>query len=190
MSVLTANERKVVYTAEVVNQGGREGTAESENEGLLLSLVPPDQTEDGHEGTNPEQLFAAAYGACFHAALDNVAEKAGFPLKGSTLTARVTLFEDHEGGYELGVELRASMPGIPRTRAEHILHQAHKTCPYSKATRGIDAELEIALFMRWPLKLPSHERISEPVFSCLISPSISDGLCGPFRDSLYSSSYY
>ncbi|MDE1171703.1 MAG: Ohr family peroxiredoxin [Verrucomicrobium sp.] len=144
MNTLTANERKVVYTAEVVNQGGREGTAESENGGLRVSLVPPSASEDGHEGTNPEQLYAAAYGACFHAALDNAAERAGFPIKGSTLTARVTLYEDHQGGYELGVELRASLPGIPEAQAERLLHQAHTTCPYSKAVRGnVDVRLTL-----------------------------------------------
>ena len=134
MPTLTTEERKVVYTAEVVNQGGRSGTATSENEGLYLKLAPP--VEDGSAGTNPEQLFAAAYGACFHAALLNHAEKAHLPVKGSTLIARVTLLEDESGGYELGIELRASLPGIDRSKAQKLLHEAHQTCPYSKAVRG------------------------------------------------------
>ncbi len=141
---LISPERTVVYTAEVVNQGGRSGTASSENGGLQLDLVSPADDAEGTKGTNPEQLFAAAYGACFHAALANHAEKAHIPLTGSTLTARVTLYEDAKGGYELGVELRASLPGLDRSKAEKLLHEAHQTCPYSKAVRG-NVEVRLTL---------------------------------------------
>jgi osmotically inducible protein OsmC len=142
MPAIANNERTVVYTAEVVNQGGREGVATAENEGLSLTLAKPGG--DGHQGTNPEQLFAAAYGACFHAALISTAEKAHLKLTGSTLTARVTLYEDHNGGYELGVELRAALPGIDEAKAQKLLYQAHQTCPYSKALRNnIDVRLTL-----------------------------------------------
>lgn len=142
MPPIDTHERTVVYTAEVVNQGGRTGTVTAENEGLSLKLAKPEG--DGHEGTNPEQLFAAAYSACFHAALVSAAEKAHIPLKGSTLTARVTLFEDKNGGYELGVELRASLPGVDEAKAQKLLYQAHQTCPYSKAVRNnVDVRLTL-----------------------------------------------
>jgi Ohr subfamily peroxiredoxin len=144
MPIPLAPERQVVYTAEVVNQGGREGRASSENGGLEITLAPPAGDAEGKNGTNPEQLFAAAYGACFHAALMNHAEKGHVALNGSTLTARVTLYEDEKGGYTLGVELRASLPGLDRAKAEKLLREAHQTCPYSKAVRG-NVEVRLTL---------------------------------------------
>jgi Ohr subfamily peroxiredoxin len=136
-------ERTVVYTAEVVNQGGRIGTVTAENEGLSLKLARPNG--DGHEGTNPEQLFAAAYSSCFHAALMNAAEKAHLKLIGSNVTARVTLYEDDNGGYELGVELRVGLAGFDhREKVMKLLHQAHQTCPYSKAIRN-NVEVRLTL---------------------------------------------
>jgi osmotically inducible protein OsmC len=144
MSSIETVERKVIYTAEVVNQGGRAGKVTTENKGFSLQLVNPAEDPDGHKGTNPEQLFAAAYAACFHGALAAHAEKAHLTLTGSTVTARVTLYEDKEGGYQLGVELRVSLPGIERPKAEKILHQAHATCPYSKAVRN-NVEVRLTL---------------------------------------------
>lgn len=87
-------------------------------------------------GPNPEHLFAGAYAACYHGALGNAAKKLGSPVEDSTVRAVVSLIEDDHGGFRLGVELHAQLPGIERDRAQRIMEQAHETCPYSKALRG------------------------------------------------------
>ena len=87
-------------------------------------------------GPNPELLFAGAYSACYHGALIKAAKKLGTPVKDSTVRALVSLIEDDQGGYRLAVALHAQLPGLKRTAAQHIMDEAHKTCPYSKALRG------------------------------------------------------
>ncbi len=136
---------KTIYTAEVISEGGRTGTVESAEGNLNLKLASfPDKVGQKPEGTNPEQLFAAAYAACFHGALRAALDKAHLASDGSTVTARVTLKQDDQSGYQLGVELRASLPGINRGEAEKLLKQAHQTCPYSKAVAGnVDVELTL-----------------------------------------------
>jgi Ohr subfamily peroxiredoxin len=96
------------------------------------------------KGTNPEELFAAAYGASFRTALEQAARAARISLKDSTLRIMVHLRETHEGGYQLAVEIHADILGVDRTAAEKLLEHAHRTCPYSKALRG-NAEVKLAL---------------------------------------------
>src|SRR4051812_41964415 len=134
---------KTQYVAEVISQGGRTGTVESASRGFSAKLHGP--AEDGSDGsTTPEDLFGAAYAACFHSAVANAAERAHLKLEGSTITARVALDENDQGGYQLGIELRASLPGIDEAQAKRLLHQAHQTCPYSKAVRGnVDVKLTL-----------------------------------------------
>jgi lipoyl-dependent peroxiredoxin len=139
-------ELKTLYTAEVTSEEGREGRVRSLEGDLDLDLKTPPQLEGENEGTgpNPEELYAAAYSACFHSALKNAAEKAHVDLKGSSLTARVSLNENANGDYELGVELRANMPGVDPAIAERLMQDAHQTCPYSKAVRGnVDVKLSV-----------------------------------------------
>ena len=81
-------------------------------------------------------MFAGAYSACYHGALSNAAKKLGTPVVDSTVRALVSLIEDDQGGYRLAVELQAHLPGIDHAQAQHIMDEAHKTCPYSKALLG------------------------------------------------------
>ncbi|MFT3784426.1 MAG: Ohr family peroxiredoxin [Nibricoccus sp.] len=122
---------KVVHTSEMISQGGRDGTVEAPNNKLRLQLE-----KNGESPVTPEMLFAGAYASCYHGALLNAATRAHLMVPGSTVIARVTLHESEQGSYYLSVELRASLPGIDRSQAERLMHQAHKTCPYSQATRG------------------------------------------------------
>ena len=84
----------------------------------------------------PETLFAGAYSACYHGAVVNAAERLLIPISDSTVRAVVTLIEEDNGGYRLGVELHALLPGVDREDATKIMEEAHATCPYSKALRG------------------------------------------------------
>jgi lipoyl-dependent peroxiredoxin len=123
---------KTVHIAEVLSEGGRTGKIESSNGKLSVHL----SMDHGPSSVTSEDLFAGAYASCFLGALLAAAEKAHQPVKGATLKALVHLDEDNAGGWQLAVELRATLPGIGRSDAEKLLHQAHTTCPYSKATRG------------------------------------------------------
>jgi len=120
----------------MVSQGGRSGTIQTPDGLFHLTLVKPLEKSAAKDGPNPELLFAGAYSACYQGALNNAARKLGTPVENSTVRARVSLIEDDQGGYRLAVELRAQLPGINRDRAQRIMEEAHKTCPYSKALRG------------------------------------------------------
>ncbi len=123
---------KTIHIAEMIAQGGRDGTVEAPDGNFRVELSS--QEEPG--AVTPEHLFAGAYAACYLGALENAAKKAHVKLQGVTLVARAHLDEDDRGGYNLNVELRAAMPGVSETDAQHIMNLAHQTCPYSKATRG------------------------------------------------------
>jgi Ohr subfamily peroxiredoxin len=95
--------------------------------------------------TNPEQLFAAGYAACFHSALRVVARRAKVSVDGSTVHARVGIGPNGKGGYGLEVTLVVSLPGTDDATAQQLTEAAHQVCPYSNATRGnIDVTLEVA----------------------------------------------
>jgi Ohr subfamily peroxiredoxin len=127
---------KTLFTAEAISKGGRSGTIESPDGLLNLTLGNPLMPGIEKRGPNPELLFAGAYSACYHGALVNAAKKLGTPAGDSTVRARVSLIEDDQGGYRLGVELHARLPGMDDTQAQHLMVVAHQTCPYSKALRG------------------------------------------------------
>jgi osmotically inducible protein OsmC len=127
---------KKLFTAEVSNTGGRSGSFTSKNGVLNGPLGNPLEKGSEKKGPNPEELFAAAYASCFHGALKNAIKAAGKEAKDSVVTALVSLVENAAGGYELEVEIRATMPGIDKTTGQNILENAHKTCPYSKFSRG------------------------------------------------------
>jgi Ohr subfamily peroxiredoxin len=135
----------VLYTAEATASGGRDGSVKS-SDGNIDMLIKPPRELGGPDvvATNPEQLFAAGYAACFHNALRRVAGRARADVSGSEVTARVSLGPSGEGGFDLAVTLRAALPEIDRATAERLLAQAHQVCPYSRATRGnIDVALEL-----------------------------------------------
>jgi osmotically inducible protein OsmC len=124
---------KTIHIAEVIAEGGRDGKIEALGGGLALNL----STQEQPESVTPEDLFAGAYAACYLGALKNAAEKAHVPLAdGATVVARAHLEEDSKGGWQLAVDLRATLPGVKKSDAEHLMNLAHQTCPYSKATRG------------------------------------------------------
>lgn len=123
---------RTIHIAEMIAQGGRDGVVEAPDGNFSVQL----SSDERPESVTPEHLFAGAYAACFLGALKNAAKTAHLPTEGFTLVARAHLEEDNRGGYQLNVDLRAAMPGIRGTDAQHVLNLAHQTCPYSKATRG------------------------------------------------------
>lgn len=135
-----------LYTADVKVTGGRTGSVESSDGVLKHSLTMPKELGGpGGEGTNPEQLFAAGYGACYESALANIARKEGVDLKDVEIHSQVMIGKDEGAdGFKLAVKLNINLPGIERSQAEDLAKKAHAFCPYSKATRGnIDVELNV-----------------------------------------------
>ena len=138
---------KILYTAKATATGdGRDGKVRSSDGRLDLELAVPAEMGGAGGATNPEQLFAAGYAACFHSALKLVARKARQDSDGSTVTAEVGIGPINGGaGYGLQVELVVSLPGVERAVAEELVAKAHEVCPYSNATRGnIKVDLRVA----------------------------------------------
>jgi Ohr subfamily peroxiredoxin len=136
---------KILYETEVTATGGREGKAASADGLLSVSLaLPKPLGGPGEGGTNPEQLFAAGYAACFLGAVKLVARtRKVTPSAEPTVTARVGM-GPVPVGYALAVELRVQLPGLERSVAEEIVAGAHERCPYSNATRGnVDVKLTV-----------------------------------------------
>jgi len=135
---------KVLYTAAATSTGdGRSGHVVSSDRRLDLDLAPPAELGGSGDGTNPEQLFAAGYSACFHSALRGVARRAGVDPGESTVTAEVGVGPEGDL-YGLVVTLIVSIPGLDREKARELAEAAHQRCPYSRATRGnISVELRV-----------------------------------------------
>ncbi|WP_315766410.1 MULTISPECIES: organic hydroperoxide resistance protein [unclassified Bradyrhizobium] len=136
---------KILYETEVTVTGGRDGKAASGDGLLAVSLsVPKSLGGPGGEGTNPEQLFAAGYAACFLGAVKLVARTRKIaPSAEPSVTAKVAM-GPVPVGYALAVELKVSLPGVERSVAEEVVAGAHERCPYSNATRGnIDVKLTV-----------------------------------------------
>jgi lipoyl-dependent peroxiredoxin len=127
---------KTLFTAEAISVGGRSGTLQSRGGLLNMTLGNPLKPDIATRGPNPELLFAGAYAACYHGALTNAGKRLGTLIETSTVRALVSLMEDDQGGFRLAVELRAHLPGINPARAQRIMEEAHRTCPYSRALRG------------------------------------------------------
>jgi osmotically inducible protein OsmC len=127
----------ILYTAEATAWGGREGRAASSDGVLDVQLaIPKSLGGPGGDATNPEQLFATGYAACFHSALKLLAGKAKVDVSQSAVTARVGIGTNDKGAFGLEVELEAELPDVERSVAEDLVAQAHQVCPYSNATRG------------------------------------------------------
>lgn len=138
----------VLYTAAATAIGdGRNGEVHS-SDGVIDEKLATPKEMGGPGGlhTNPEQLFAAGYAACFHGALRVVARQAGVTLHEDTsVDAQVGIGKDDDGGFGLTVALVAHLPGVPADQAGQLVAQAHQVCPYSKATRGnIDVTVSAA----------------------------------------------
>ena len=132
-----------LYTAEATVRGGRQGRVRSSDGIVDFDLkMPKEVGGPGGVGTNPEQLFAAGYAACFESAMRAVARKSHHELTDASVTAVVTLNSAEDHGWVLSVELRALIPGMAHDDIHALMEQAHQVCPYSKATRGnIDVRL-------------------------------------------------
>ncbi len=134
-----------IYTAVALATGdGRNGHAQSEDGILDLDVRVPEAMGGPGGATNPEQLFAAGYAACFHSALKLVAGKDGHDVSGSEVSASVSIGSIEGGGFGLAVELDVQVPNLDRATAEAVVASAHEVCPYSNATRGnIDVALNV-----------------------------------------------
>lgn len=134
-----------LYTAVASANSGREGKVQSDDGVLNMPLsVPKGLGGPGGSGTNPEQLFAAGYAACFGGALRVVAGHMKVATGEVTITAKVTIGKV-EKGYGLAVELEGKMPSLPRDKALELMQAAHQVCPYSNATRGnIEVKLSVS----------------------------------------------
>ncbi len=136
----------VVYTAEALATGdGRNGHARTTDGKVDVGLAVPKEMGGTGEGTNPEQLFAAGYAACFHSALRLVGKQAKANVEDSAVGAKVGIGPDGAGGFGLTVTLEVSLPHLPVEQARELTERAHQVCPYSNATRGnIDVTLLVA----------------------------------------------
>ncbi len=138
-----------LYTAEASAYGARTGAVSSSDGRLDLVLSRPSEMGgDGGPGTNPEQLFAAGYAACFHSAMRYAVKDVGLSprdLEGSHVTARVHFLKEPPADFQLAVELEFTAPRIDEQRARALMERTHQICPYSRATAGnIDAQLRVA----------------------------------------------
>lgn len=136
---------KVLYRAQASVTGGREGHATSDDKKLDLTLSTPRELGGaGGEGTNPEQLFAAGYAACFTGALKLVASREKIAVPAATVIEGLVGIGPVGQAFGIEVELRVSLPGMERSVAEALVAKAHEVCPYSNATRGnIDVTLTV-----------------------------------------------
>lgn len=136
----------ILHSSQAKSIGGRDGRIESDNNVLTLELTMP-RTLGGRsrEGaTNPEQLFAAGYAACFGNAVIHVARQAKVNVGEISIDAHVDLFMDEQQLPTLAVKLHANLPGVEQAQAEDIVAKAHQGCPYSRATRGnIDVAITV-----------------------------------------------
>jgi osmotically inducible protein OsmC len=139
---------KVIYTARAKAMGGRVGTAKSDDGQINLKLDRPVEMGGKGNGTNPEQLFAAGYAACFIGALRVVAGKHHIRIPEDVAIDSAVAFGPLEGdaeGFGIAVAMTIHLPGIERATAEGLVDRAHQVCPYSNATRGnIDVLLTLA----------------------------------------------
>lgn len=130
---------KPMYVAEVHNSGGRSGHVKSSDGVLDMPVVMPKALGGGEDGkfTNPEQLFAAGYSACFHGAITASGKILKLNTDGAEVIARVGIGKDEtNGGFALNAELNVTLPNLTQAEAQSVVDMAHSRCPYSKATRN------------------------------------------------------
>ncbi|GAA3995021.1 organic hydroperoxide resistance protein [Hymenobacter fastidiosus] len=127
-----------IFTAQAKAKGGRDGGVSTNDDVLNLTLsTPKEMGGPGKAGaTNPEQLFAAGYAACFEGALGVAARQAQVKLAGVTVEALIGFGKAEDGGYGISADLHVNIPGLAQTQAEKLVEAAHGICPYSRATKG------------------------------------------------------
>lgn len=132
---------KTLYTAHATTVGGRQGHSETDDKQLSLNLSSPGS---GKPGTNPEQLFACGYSACFGSAIEAVAKKQQVSVSEIKVHADISLNQDEATGYSISAVLNVSLAGVDAATAQTLVEAAHQICPYSKATRGnIEVTLKV-----------------------------------------------
>jgi osmotically inducible protein OsmC len=136
---------KALYTAEALTTGdGRDGHARSSDGKVDLQLAIPKEMGGSGDGTNPEQLFAIGYAACFHSALRRVGRQEKADVSDSAVGARVSIGQLDSGGFGLAVVLEITLPNVDHATALRLAEKAHEVCPYSNATRGnVDVDLVV-----------------------------------------------
>lgn len=135
---------KVVYRAEATSTGGRDGRSVSSDNKLEVKLAVPKEMGGNGEGTNPEQLFAAGYSACFMGAMKFVATQQKITMPSDAkITGKVGIGPIPQG-FGIEAELVISLPGMDRSAAQALVDKAHQVCPYSNATRG-NIEVKLTL---------------------------------------------
>jgi lipoyl-dependent peroxiredoxin len=129
---------QALYTTNATATGGRDGSAAIEDGSLTLTMTTPKELGgSGEPGNNPEQLFAAAYAACFLSAMSFVASQGGPKVPDDArVTATVGIGPHEQGGFALDVRLDVALPGLTRADAETLVQRSHLVCPYSNATRN------------------------------------------------------
>ena len=137
---------ETIYTAEALSTGaGRDGHVRTTDGRVDLDLAVPTEMGGSGQGTNPEQLFAAGYSACFLGALKFVAGQAKVALPADTTVTGKVGIGQIPTGFGIEAELTINVPGVPREQVEELVQKAHIVCPYSNATRGnIDVTLIVA----------------------------------------------
>jgi osmotically inducible protein OsmC len=126
-----------LYSTTSTAWGGREGRSASDDGRVDVTLsVPKSLGGDDGPGTNPEQLFATGYAACFHSALKTAARRAKVDLSDSAVSVTISLDGDRENGLNLAARIEAQIGGLDRAVAQQLLEAAHESCPYSRATRN------------------------------------------------------
>ncbi|MFT5587926.1 MAG: osmotically inducible protein OsmC [Bradyrhizobium sp.] len=137
---------QIIYTAEATSTGGREGRSVSSDKHIDLKLTTPKEMGGaGGDGTNPEQLFAAGYSACFIGAMKFVGNATKVTVPADTsIHAEVGIGPNDKGGFGIAVTLNISIPGMDKAAAQTLVDKAHEVCPYSNATRG-NVDVKIVL---------------------------------------------
>ncbi len=134
-----------LYTAHATATGGRNGQVKSSDGVLdLQTRTPKEMGGPGGTYTNPEQLFAAGYAACFDSALSLIIRTEKVKAGMTTITAEVSIGKNDAGGFGLAVTLNANVPGVDQATAEALVGKAHQVCPYSNATRN-NVEVTLAV---------------------------------------------
>lgn len=134
-AVMTTTPEKIVYTARATSIGGRSGRATSDDGIIDVALTAPAELGGPGTGTNPEQLFAAGYSACFQGALLMVSKAKGVDTSDSRVTAEIG-FGPEGKSYGITADLKVAVPGVDLATVQELADAAHEVCPYSKATRG------------------------------------------------------
>ncbi|KQU06851.1 organic hydroperoxide resistance protein [Rhodococcus sp. BP-349] len=137
---------KTLYTAEALATGeGRDGHGRTTDGKVDVDLSIPTEMGGNGKGTNPEQLFAVGYAACYHSALRMVAGQQKADVSDSSVGAKVSIGPNDAGGFQLAVVLEVTLPNLDHDTAQALADKAHEVCPYSNATRGnIDVQITVS----------------------------------------------